>query len=385
MLMQKLLTNPAKDALYVLSEKGLHQIADGVRSEKALWRLPEDSKASLIAVAAIGKSYALLGDSLKQVYLISLADGAVLQSYRSEKCPMCMLIEVEDEEKVVGLIADRFGDVTRAVFNLTASTLERSVVVGHVSVITDMSLANGLLLTADRDEKLRVSRLSAPHIIEAFLLGHTEYISSACILADTQRVISVSGDGTARLWRLDSEDSSQGKSLLDTFQFNAQQYGRKIKVERVVSREEKEGEQVEEEVEESEQDVVEPLFVMQSGDEVVVAFDRSCKLCFLKVQDDRLVFSRTMEFPGAHTVISILQATGSLMVLTCTKDLKGYELHGDAVESLGQCPEGLSSWLEGQLWKGSMRKDCHGLFARHTKSKRAAAEATAADDSELDD
>lgn len=33
---------------------------------------------------------------------------------------------------------------------------------------------DGFVLTADRDEKIRVSWASAPHSIESFCLGHTE-------------------------------------------------------------------------------------------------------------------------------------------------------------------------------------------------------------------
>lgn len=53
---------------------------------------------------------------------------------------------------------------------------------GHISLITDMQLTRlgkqQFLLTADRDEKIRVSRFPNAYEIQAFCHGHTEYFIS---------------------------------------------------------------------------------------------------------------------------------------------------------------------------------------------------------------
>jgi hypothetical protein len=53
-----------------------------------------------------------------------------------------------------------------------------------------------------------------------------------------------------------------------------------------------------------------------------------------------------------------------------------------AVVELG-CDEGAAVFAEGS-WKGSMRKDCHGMFARRAKGKRAVCDGDA-DLSDIDD
>nr|XP_010336538.1 tRNA (guanine-N(7)-)-methyltransferase non-catalytic subunit WDR4 isoform X2 [Saimiri boliviensis boliviensis] len=57
------------------------------------------------------------------------------------------------------------------------------------------------ILTADRDEKIRVSWAAAPHSIESFCLGHTEFVSRISVVPTQPRLLlSSSGDGTLRLW-----------------------------------------------------------------------------------------------------------------------------------------------------------------------------------------
>ncbi|XP_045708396.1 tRNA (guanine-N(7)-)-methyltransferase non-catalytic subunit WDR4 isoform X3 [Phyllostomus hastatus] len=57
------------------------------------------------------------------------------------------------------------------------------------------------VLTADRDEKIRVSWALAPHNIEAFCLGHTEFVSRIFVVPNhPELLLSSSGDCTLRLW-----------------------------------------------------------------------------------------------------------------------------------------------------------------------------------------
>ncbi|XP_075398381.1 tRNA (guanine-N(7)-)-methyltransferase non-catalytic subunit WDR4 isoform X3 [Tenrec ecaudatus] len=57
------------------------------------------------------------------------------------------------------------------------------------------------VFTADRDEKIRVSWLAAPHSIESFCLGHTEFVSRVFVVPDQPGLLlSTSGDATLRLW-----------------------------------------------------------------------------------------------------------------------------------------------------------------------------------------
>ncbi|XP_027624432.1 tRNA (guanine-N(7)-)-methyltransferase non-catalytic subunit WDR4 isoform X1 [Tupaia chinensis] len=57
------------------------------------------------------------------------------------------------------------------------------------------------ILTADRDEKIRVSWAMAPHNIESFCLGHTEFVSRIFVVpSHPDLLLSSSGDCTLRLW-----------------------------------------------------------------------------------------------------------------------------------------------------------------------------------------
>ena len=82
-------------------------------------------------------------------------------------------VEGNDEVIVVG---DKFGDVF--VFPAGKEMKEKYAhIMGHTSSIITcliMSLDGRYLITADRDEKIRVSRFPNAHVIETFCLGHTE-------------------------------------------------------------------------------------------------------------------------------------------------------------------------------------------------------------------
>ena len=60
-----------------------------------------------------------------------------------------------------------------------------SLLMGHLSSITDMYLASEndqeFIITSDRDEKIRVTKYPQAFEIEAFCLGHEEYVVNTCI------------------------------------------------------------------------------------------------------------------------------------------------------------------------------------------------------------
>ncbi|MFT7818216.1 tRNA (guanine-N(7)-)-methyltransferase non-catalytic subunit wdr4-like [Arapaima gigas] len=61
------------------------------------------------------------------------------------------------------------------------------------------------VVTADRDEKVRVSLLKTPYNIQSFCLGHREFVSALCIPAVLpHRLLSGSGDGTLKVWEYES-------------------------------------------------------------------------------------------------------------------------------------------------------------------------------------
>ncbi|KAI9770305.1 MAG: tRNA (guanine-N(7)-)-methyltransferase non-catalytic subunit trm82 [Geoglossum simile] len=96
----------------------------------------------------------------------------------------------------------------------TGPNFEHQLLLGHVSMLTDITYVKldelmsphgkpcSYILTADRDEHIRVSRgPPQAHIIETFCLGHKEFVSKLCIphwLPTT--LISGGGDGFLYVW-----------------------------------------------------------------------------------------------------------------------------------------------------------------------------------------
>ena len=98
--------------------------------------------------------------------------------------------------------------------NLTPKTKEplkfdHKLLLGHVSMLTDLTFATrevegkerGYIITADRDEHIRVSRgPPQSHVIEGYCLGHTEYISKIRLVAGTDLLLSGGGDDWIGVW-----------------------------------------------------------------------------------------------------------------------------------------------------------------------------------------
>lgn len=95
-----------------------------------------------------------------------------------------------------------------------ASTFEHHLLLGHVSMLTSLIYVSvpvdgssekkrSYILTADRDEHIRVSRgPSQAHIIENYCMGHTSFVSSLCIPPWAQEyLVSGGGDNYLLVWQ----------------------------------------------------------------------------------------------------------------------------------------------------------------------------------------
>ena len=83
-----------------------------------------------------------------------------------------------------------------------AATPHRRLLLGHTaSMLTTVQMSpQGLfLLSADRDEKIRVTHFPVTTRIRGFLLGHEAYVSSVDV-CDDRYCVSVGGDGALRVW-----------------------------------------------------------------------------------------------------------------------------------------------------------------------------------------
>ncbi|OQE14762.1 hypothetical protein PENFLA_c035G01986 [Penicillium flavigenum] len=89
---------------------------------------------------------------------------------------------------------------------------EHQLIIGHVSLLTELISVTrpadntagkrNYILTADRDEHIRVSRgVPQAHVIEQFCFGHTSFVSSLCVPSFEPKVlISGGGDNYLLVW-----------------------------------------------------------------------------------------------------------------------------------------------------------------------------------------
>lgn len=102
------------------------------------------------------------------------------------------------------LVADKFGDLYRTDLFKEDDAEERKPVLGHVSMLLSVVVAGDKIITADRDEHIRISDLQRPYIIDAFLFGHTNYVWCLCLVENW--LLSGGGDSWISLWSLDKNE-----------------------------------------------------------------------------------------------------------------------------------------------------------------------------------
>ncbi|KAK6433984.1 tRNA (guanine-N(7)-)-methyltransferase non-catalytic subunit trm82 [Oleoguttula sp. CCFEE 5521] len=86
---------------------------------------------------------------------------------------------------------------------------DHRLLLGHVSMLTDMVHAarevdgktRRYILTADRDEHIRVSRgPPQSHVIEGYCLAHTDFVSKICLIPGTELLVSGGGNDWVGVW-----------------------------------------------------------------------------------------------------------------------------------------------------------------------------------------
>ncbi|KAM9020252.1 tRNA (guanine-N(7)-)-methyltransferase non-catalytic subunit WDR4 [Ara ararauna] len=193
---------PGDDGLFVFdcvnAEKPTlgNQGQDGKQTDKG----SDDILA--FAFSPSGGYFALTDDN-KHLILFRTKPSWECVSIRCVTRRCTSLVITAAEDKI--LVADKSGDVYS--YSITEPQADGKLELGHLSLLLDVALSpdDRFILTADRDEKIRISLANAPYFIVSFCLGHREFVSKIFVIPNyPDLLLSASGDSTLRLWEYKS-------------------------------------------------------------------------------------------------------------------------------------------------------------------------------------
>ncbi|KAJ2717331.1 hypothetical protein H4R19_000083 [Coemansia spiralis] len=176
--------------------------------------VPGEGVIKAAAFSRDGALFAACTDE-KAVTVYRTDDWAVVRRHEPEKRTNAIAF---DPSGAFLLTADKFGDVYRVPMaapspqadmdNAAGAMAKPEPLLGHVSILCDVAVSYGarpFVLTCDRDEKLRISRYPNAYNIQAFGLGHKEFVKSVATAQFAPDVaVTGAGDGTVRLWDIAS-------------------------------------------------------------------------------------------------------------------------------------------------------------------------------------
>ncbi|KAL2136040.1 hypothetical protein VTI74DRAFT_5776 [Chaetomium olivicolor] len=210
---------------------------------------------------------------------------------------------------------------------------EHALLLGHVSMLTaicvgveQVALADGSLktreyiLTADRDEHIRVSRgMPQAHVIEGFCLGHEDFVSRLCMAPGGRQGVLISGGGDDDLFVWDwVKGTVIGKAgVLEHVKGVVGEDVNKVAVTRVFDCQ------------------------LAGRTTVLVVVERVPALfCYELLKDNTLQHRETIQLPGNSLDVEVIESTGSAPRLLVGVDpaeensssliVLDKEVHGDA-------------------------------------------------------
>lgn len=257
---------------------------------------------------------------------------------------ICSSFTSEGKLYKVAVISDKAGDLW--VVRAPDLTKEMSVAGHTASVITEIASnpINSFVASADRDEKIRVSKFPDFENIDGFCLGHKSVVSSVQSIAiqGVTYLISSGWDNRLILWDLATYN------ILDELSFREE--SKPVTTE--ISEEDQEGEEVEAEVKEGEEEEGEDFEADKTYDEnaagnypfkvithptgnyVLVLFKDECFAKLFKVESSKIISCQVISLAKAPLDASF-QSESSFVILTSPNEtLKYYQINQDQAEDL---------------------------------------------------
>ncbi|CAD6445719.1 b96dd60d-7982-450a-a452-0b24cfe3586e [Sclerotinia trifoliorum] len=185
------------------ANKGLKQISDRTMPKRPCALAITDDCNTIISADKFGDVYSL--PLIPSPSVPSANENASIQKHAPKMFqPSANALTVHSARNLKALEAQK--KQSNKVSEKTGPDFEHKLLLGHVSMLTDILVATlsdrQYILTADRDEHIRISRgISQAHIIENFCLGHIEYVSRLCIPSTRPEIlISGGGDDDLYIW-----------------------------------------------------------------------------------------------------------------------------------------------------------------------------------------
>lgn len=187
----------------------------GVKEEKSSEGNKQEGPKAIRQILFSRDEKYIIATESKSVLILDALDLSLFSERTFPKRPSAVDTSVDDKDLLVG---DKFGDVysvpllSKDALVLSSSEAARDAqsssiepILGHVSMLVDLTVAENdgkqYVITADRDEHIRVSNYPKSFVIERWLFGHTEFVSALCVLPwakDT--LISAGGDDFVAVW-----------------------------------------------------------------------------------------------------------------------------------------------------------------------------------------
>lgn len=138
-------------------------------------------------------------DDSKAVVVLDIETLKLVNQILLPKRPCCLDFADDGETLIVG---DKFGDVYK--FGLLEGDAGFPIL-GHVSMLVDLQCAKAndqqYIITADRDEHIRVTKYPQSYIIDKWLFGHLEFVSTLALVSGSGHLLlSAGGDDFLALW-----------------------------------------------------------------------------------------------------------------------------------------------------------------------------------------
>lgn len=227
----KFLQSLSLDAMYICVSDvvvNLHTKKKYMRDTSDQSPVVESAGVTIVSICISNDQTLLLAAySNKFIYCFDLSDGRVIGKLLMKKKPTALvhmsLVGYGDSKGGIVLVSDKEGSVSA----LSCPTLSKQVVVGGhtASIITDMDSVTssissskdslnftniGLVATADRDEKIRISQFPHFETIQRYCLGHKSVVTSVSFLKSNSSskalLVSCGWDRKILLWDASSGD-----------------------------------------------------------------------------------------------------------------------------------------------------------------------------------